>query len=93
MRRGMSNPCGFKVRCYAASLVDFNYYLAVLPGEKIGDKICVTEINEIFINSTPKSCSKQAYAQGFNFEPINFKAADNIFELTEIAEYIYEGVV
>ena len=39
MRRGMRKPRSFKVRCYAARLVDLNEYLHVLPGENISEKI------------------------------------------------------
>ena len=41
----------------------------------------------------PKIWSKQSYVQVFYFESITFKASVNMFKLTEIAEYIYEGVV
>ena len=57
------------------------------------DKIGVTELNEILLNSTPNSWYKQTYVQGFDFESISFKMSVNIFECMEIAESIYEGVV
>ena len=45
MRHGMRNTHVLKVRRYAAYLVDPNEYLAVLPGAKISENICVTELN------------------------------------------------
>ena len=52
------------------------------------DKIRVTELNEIFLNSIPNIWSKQSYVKGFDCEPITFKKSVNIFERMEIAEYI-----
>ena len=57
------------------------------------DKIGVTELNNILLNSMPNSWSKQAYVQDFDCESISFTKAVNMFELMEIAESIYEGVV
>ena len=47
----------------------------------------------IFLNNITNSWSKQAHVQGFGCEPIHFKAAVNMFEHMEIAEYIFDGVV
>ena len=59
----------------------------------MNDKIDVTKINEILLNSTPNIWSRQAYVQGFDCESITFKKAVNMFEHMEISESIYEGVV
>ena len=50
-----------------------------------------TEFNEIILNSTTNSWSKQACVKDFDYEPILFKKAENMFECMEIAEYIYKG--
>ena len=57
------------------------------------DKIRVTKLNEILLNSIPNIWSKQAYVKGFGFESITFKKAVNIFERMEINESIYECLV
>ena len=57
------------------------------------DKVDVTELNEILLNSMPNIWSKQAYVKGFYCESVTFKKAVNMFERMEIAESIYEGVV
>ena len=93
MRRGMNKPCSITVRRYAAGLIDLNKYLAFFPGSNLTDKIGVTDMNEILLNSMPNSWSKQAYIKGFDWEFITFKKAVNIFERMEISESIYEGVV
>ena len=54
------------------------------PWEKISEKICVTELNEHFLNIIPNSWNKQAYVQVFDCESITFKASVNIFERMEI---------
>ena len=59
----------------------------------MADKIGVTELNEILLNSMPNSWYKQAYVQGFDCEYILYKKAVNMFEHIEIAEIVYEGVV
>ena len=41
----------------------------------------------------PNSWYKHAYVKGFDCESITFKKAINMFECTEIAESIYEGIV
>ena len=65
----------------------------MFPGEKSGDKICVTYINAILLKLIPNIWSKQAYVQVLDCESITFKADVNMFERMEIAESIYEGVV
>ena len=59
----------------------------------MADKIWVTELNEIILNSTPNSWYMQAYVQGFDCEFISFKKVVNMFDGMEIIESIYEGVV
>ena len=70
MRRGIKKKCNVTVRRYVARLIDLNEYLASLPGVTLTDKIDVTDLNEILLNSMPNSCSKQAYVQGFDCESI-----------------------
>ena len=60
MCRGMRKPPGLKVRLYAARLIYLNNYLAVLPGAKISENNCGTDLNEILLKSMPKTWSKQA---------------------------------
>ena len=67
MRRETSKPRGLKVRRYTDSLIDINEYLAVLHGEKVGEMFFMTELNQMFLNSMPNICSKQAHVQGFYF--------------------------
>ena len=93
MCRAMKKPCSLRLRRYAARLIDLNEYLASLPVATLADKIGVTELNEVLINSTPNSWYKQAYVQGFYCKPILFTKAVNMFERIEIEEYNYEGVV
>ena len=70
----------FKKILYSACLIDLNKYLAVLLGENISDKICVTELSEIMLNSMPNRWIKQSYVQVFDCEPITFKSSVNMFE-------------
>ena len=81
------------VRRYAARLIDLNEYLASFPGVILTDKISVTKLNEILLNSMPNRWSKQAYLQGFDCEYISFKRAVNMFERMYIVESIYKGAV
>ena len=39
MRRGIKKPCGSKVRCYAAILIDLNENLDSFPGAKLTEKL------------------------------------------------------
>ena len=57
------------------------------------DKIGITELNEILLNSMTTIWSKKAYVQGFNCKSIPFEKSVNMFERVEISESIYEGVV
>ena len=50
-----------KVTSYAARLTDMNEYLASLPGVTLDNKINVTELNRIILNSMHNSWYKQAY--------------------------------
>ena len=55
MRRGMKNTRVLKVRRYAARLIYLNEYLASLLWANLADKIDVTELIEINLNSMPIS--------------------------------------
>ena len=55
----------------------------------MSDKIGVTELNEIILNSMLNSW----YKQGFHCGSISFKKASNTFEHMETAESIYGVVV
>ena len=61
-------------------MVELDEYLAVLPGAKATDKICATELNEMFLNSMTNRWIKQVYVQGSDCESITFKADVNMFE-------------
>ena len=74
-------------------LIYLNWYLASILGATLADKIDVTELNDIFLNSTSNSWSKKAYVWGFDWESILLKNAANMFERMEIVEYICGGVV
>ena len=92
MLRCMKNPRRLKVKRYAVHLVCLNEYLASFPGATMSNKMGITELNGILLNSMPNSWSKQAYVQGFDGETISFLKAVNMFERMEITD-IYEGVV
>ena len=66
MRFGMRNPCGLKVRRYAACFIDINEYLDFSPGATLSDKIGLTELNQKNLNIMPNSCSKKAYVRIFD---------------------------
>ena len=70
MCRGMNKPRALTVRRYAERLIDINDYLESFPGATFNDKIGVTELNKIPLNSMPNICSRQAYVQGFDCESI-----------------------
>ena len=89
---GMKKPRALTVRRYLARLIDLNEYLASFPGATLNDKIVVTEINKIFLNSMHNSWSIQAYVKGFYCESIMFKKYANMFKCTEIFKSIYEVV-
>ena len=93
MRSGTRKPRGLKVRRYTDCMIDLNEYLAVLPGARSGDKMCEMELNGVLLNSTLNRGTRQAYEQGFGCEYVTSKKSVNIFERTEIEDYIYEVVV
>ena len=70
MRSGMKKLRSLTARRYVARLIDLNEYLASFMGENLTDKIGVTKLNEIILNSMHKSWSKKSYIQGFDFEYI-----------------------
>ena len=70
MRFGMREPCSLNGGRYVARVIDLNEYLSSFPGEKAGGKTYETELNEILLNSIPKSWSRQVYALGFDHETI-----------------------
>ena len=70
MHCGMRKPRKLKVRCYAAHLIDLNYYFDSFPGSKSSDKIGETELHEILSKNIPNGLSKKEYVQGFDCEPI-----------------------
>ena len=86
-------PRSLNVRLYAARLIYLNQYLASFTGVTLNDKIGITELNKILLNSMPNSWSNQAYAQDFDCEYIHFRKDDNMFKHIEISEYIYKDVV
>ena len=88
MLQGMKNPCGLKVRFYAAHMIDCNKCLALVNWEKASDNTCESELNEILLNRIPNSWIRQAYFQGFDCESITLKSV-KMFECMEVAEYIY----
>ena len=61
----------------------------ILYGDTLTDKISITKLNEILVNSVPNIWYKRAYLQGFYCESITFKKSVNMFERMEIAESIY----
>ena len=89
----MKKLLSLKARRYATRLIDLNWYLASILGATLADKIDVTELNDIFLKSTPNSWSRQSYVRGFDWESILFKNTANMFERMETAEYIYNGVL
>ena len=68
----MKKPRCLKVRKYADRLIDINEYLALFPGSKLTDKIGMTGLNEILLNSMSNSWSNQAYVQLFDCKSISF---------------------
>ena len=72
MKRETKNPKELKVRCYADCIIDFNDYLAALPGSKASDNIGQMDLNEILSNSMKNGWIKQAYVQIFDYEAITF---------------------
>ena len=72
VRRRIRNLRGLKLRPHADLLIDLNYYFALFPGDKLGENIVMTELNEILLNSMLKSWRKKAYVQVFDWESIIF---------------------
>ena len=93
MRFKMKTTRSLKVRRYVPCLIDMNEYLVSFPGSTLAQKIDVTELNDIILNSMPNSLSKKVYVQGFDCESISLKKAVNIFERIKISESIYKGVL
>ena len=89
MLRGMKKTRSVSVSRYEARLIDINEYLASFPEANFTDKISVTKLYDILPNNMHTSWSKQAYVQGFHYEPITFKKAVNMYEHMEIAKSIY----
>ena len=56
-----------------ARLIDLNEYLASFLGENLNDKIGVTKLNGILLNSMPNSWSRHEYVQGSGCESINLR--------------------
>ena len=59
----------------------------------IRSNILTAILNEILLNSMTNIWYKQAYVKGYDFKPITFKNAVNMFERMEISESIYKGIV
>ena len=78
MRYGMREPCSLNGRSYAARVIDLNECLSLFPGENGGGKTYETELNEILLNSIPKSWSRQVYALGFDHETITLKKCEHV---------------
>ena len=93
MRRCMKEPRRLKVRHYAARLIVLNRYLASFPEATMDEKMGVTQLNEILLDTMKNSWSKQSYVQGFDCETISFKNSIKRSKRMEISESIYEGVV
>ena len=66
MRRVMKKPRALTVRDYATRLIDLNEYLTSFTGANLNDKIGTTKLNEILLNSTPNSWSRNTYLKGFD---------------------------
>ena len=82
-----------KVRLYIDHLIELNMYLASFPGEKLSNKIIMTDLNEILLNSMTNSWRKKAYVHIFDCGYITFKKDVNMFKRMDISESIYKGVV
>ena len=74
-------------------MIDLNDYLAFYPEVKVGDFFGETELNEILLKSMNNSRRRQNYVHSFDCESITKNKYVKMFERTEIAESIYEGVV
>ena len=58
MIRGMRKTRRLKVIRYADSLIELNEYLAFFPASNMTDKIGVTDINKLLLNSMLNSWSE-----------------------------------
>ena len=76
----MRKPRSLKVRRYFVHLIDLNDYLESFTGATMADKIEVTKLNDILLNSISNSWSKQEYVKGFYCEYIYFQKDGNMFE-------------
>ena len=59
MRLVMKKTCALTVRSYAARLIDLNEYLESFLGSTFNDKINVTKLSEIILNSMLNSWYRQ----------------------------------
>ena len=60
-------------RRYAVHLMDLNEYLASFLGTTLTDKIGLTELNGILLNSIINISSKKAHVQDFDCVSITLK--------------------
>ena len=74
-------------------MIEFNERLAFFFGAKLTEKIGITKLNDILLNSIPDSWSNKVYVHIFDFEYTGFKRDVNMFECMEISESIYKGSV
>ena len=65
----------------------------MLPGTNMTDKIVMTEMDKILLNSMTNSWRKKAYVHIFDCGSITFKKDVNMFKRMDISESIYKGVV
>ena len=72
-------------------MIEFNECLAFFFGAKLTEKIGITKLNDILLNSIPDSWSNKVYVHIFYFEYTDFKRDVNMFECMEISEYFYKG--
>ena len=63
-------PRSLTVRRFAARLIEINEYLASFPGATFTDRIVITELNIILLNSIPNCLSNHSYVKGFDYEYI-----------------------
>ena len=96
MSRGIKKLRALTVRRYAARLIDLNEYLESFPGKILNDKISVTKLKEILLNSMPKIWSRQAYVQGFDCESITLKSiliCLSVWKLPSIFTKVYYNLL
>ena len=61
------------IRCYTENSIDLNEYLASSPGANLTNKIGVSELDEILLNSMPNIWYNQDYVQGLDCDYITKK--------------------